>query len=196
MSIIKLTIRTAPEHWLCVRPYFEETTSALNLSVLPLRKWHGQLCECVCVCCLISSLLKLTNEFQKHTGKVRVGAKELKSRRFSRFPPFQAGMMNSRTENISEGCCSLGWDPPGGLPGAQQLGLVGTPPKRDTHFLPSLPPAPCHQNSWYSVSAPSPERAGLAKLYSHCLHHFCFLPNVRKFYQPGYLFLKRGSHLV
>lgn len=152
MSIIKLTIRTAPEHWFWVRPYFEETTSALNLSVLPLRKWHGQLC--VCVCCLISSLLKVTNEFQKHTGKVRVGAKELKSRRFSRFPPSQAGMMNSRTETISEGCCSLGWDPPGGLPGAQQLGLVGTPPKRDTHFLPSLPPAPYPQDSRSSISAP------------------------------------------
>ena len=42
-------------------------------------------CVCVCVCCLISSLFKLTNEFKKHTGKVRVGAKELKSWRFSGF---------------------------------------------------------------------------------------------------------------
>lgn len=83
MSIIKLTIRTAPEHWFCVRPCFEQTTSVLNLSIVPLRKWHGQLCVCVCVCCLISSLFKLTNEFKKHTGKVRFGEKELKSWRFS-----------------------------------------------------------------------------------------------------------------
>lgn len=140
MSIIKLTIRRAPGHWFCVRPCLKQTTSALSLSTLPLRKWHGQLCVCVCVCCLISSLLKLTNEFQKHTGKVRVGAKELKSRRFSRFPPSQAGMMNSGTENVSAGRCSLGWDPPGGLPGAHSWGW-GDPTQEGHKLFPA--PASC-----------------------------------------------------
>ena len=98
------------------------------------------------------------------------------------LPPPKAGMINLRTENATEGWCSLIWEPPGGLPGAQRLGLVGTPPTRDAHFLLSLAPAPCPQDSWSSVSSPLPWETGLAKLYNHCLHHFCFLPNVQKFY--------------
>ena len=183
MSIIKLTIRTAPEHWFCVRPCFEQTTSVLNLSIVPLRKWHGQQCVCVCVCVV---WFQVYSNWQMNLRSIleKLG---LEKRNWNPgdsldLPPPKAGMINLRTENATEGWCSLIWEPPGGLPGAQRLGLVGTPPTRDAHFLLSLAPAPCPQDSWSSVSSPLPWETGLAKLYNHCLHHFCFLPNVQKFY--------------
>ena len=140
MSIIKLTIRTALEHWFCVRPCFEQTTSVLNLSIVPLRKRHGQLCVCVCVV-----WFQVYSNWQMNLRSI-LEKSGLEQRNWNPgdsldLPPAQAGMINLRTENAAEGWCSLTWEPPGGLPGAQRLGLVGT--SKDAHFLPSLPPAPC-----------------------------------------------------